>query len=165
MISFIVALAENGTIGAGGSIPWRIPGEQAYFKRVTMGHPIVMGRKTYESIGKPLPGRDNYIMTRDKNYEAPAGCRVVHTVDVILQLARTENVFIIGGAQVYDLFFPHADMVYATIVHQPYEGDTFFPQLDDDHWSLIQSQPGPSDVVPHTFRVYQRRAGAGAESR
>jgi dihydrofolate reductase len=154
MICLIVAMAENRTIGANGKIPWRIPGELAYFKRVTMGHPIVMGRKTYESIGKPLPGRPNYIVTRNPHYVAE-GCHVVHEILPILELAKSQDVFVIGGAEVYKLFLPHADKVYQTVIHRHYDGDAHFPELEG-RWELVKSQPGPSDVVPHTFQVYQR---------
>ncbi|MDB5085292.1 MAG: dihydrofolate reductase [Bacilli bacterium] len=154
MISLIVAMAENRTIGLNGQIPWRIPGEQAYFKRVTMGHSIVMGRKTYESIGKPLPGRTNYILTRDRQFSAD-GCHVVHEIETILELSKTDEVFVIGGAEVYNFFFPYADKVYLTLVHAEFDGDAFFPELDDS-WELIESQEGPSDVMTHTFNVYSK---------
>jgi dihydrofolate reductase len=155
MICLIVAMAENRTIGAEGKIPWRIPGEQAYFKRVTMGHPIVMGRKTYESIGKPLPGRPNYIVTRNPNYVAE-GCHVVHEIAPLLELAKSQDVFVIGGAEVYKLFLPYADRVYQTVIHRDYDGDAHFPELEG-RWELVESRPGPSDVVPHTFQVYQKQ--------
>lgn len=156
MLNFIVAVSENGVIGLHGKIPWRIPGEQKYFKEVTTPHPIVMGRKTYESIGKSLVGRTNYVLTRDPSYQAP-GCVVINRVQTILDLATKHEVFVIGGSEVFDLLFPHVDMIYLTVVHTEYDGDTFFPQLDKEKWQLIHSHDGPSDVVPHTFEVYSRK--------
>ncbi|GMA50085.1 dihydrofolate reductase [Alicyclobacillus contaminans] len=156
MISFIVAMAENRVIGANGGIPWRIPGELAYFKRVTMGHAVVMGRATYDSIGKPLPGRQNYILTRDESLVVP-GAHVIHSVEPALHLARTEEVFVIGGERVFRAFLPYVSRVYQTVVHREFAGDTYFPELPGA-WRKVSSTPGPDTVIPHTFEVLERMA-------
>ena len=154
MICLIVATAQNRVIGVNGDIPWRIPGELAYFKQVTIGHAVVMGRRTFESIGRPLPGRTNYVLTRDTGFQA-LGCHVLHDVASVLEIARSETVFVIGGAQVYNTFLPVADKVYQTVVHQDFEGDAFFPELDSS-WVLVSSRPGPDEVLPHTFLIYDK---------
>jgi dihydrofolate reductase len=157
MLNFIVAVSENGVIGLDGKIPWRIPGEQRYFKQVTTPHPIVMGRRTYESIGKPLPGRENYVLTRDQHYQAP-GCHVIHSVRTVLDLSTEQEVFVIGGSEVFDILFPHVDKIYLTVVHKHYDGDvSFSSELDPEKWQLVESHEGPGNVVPHTFRVYRRK--------
>ena len=132
--SFVVAAARNGVIGQANGMPWHLPSDLAFFKRVTMGHPIVMGRKTYESIGKALPGRTNIVITRDPAFEAP-GCVVVDSLEAAYRAAGdAEEVFVIGGAQIFEAAMPTADRIYLTEVEAEIAGDTWFPKLDRSQW-------------------------------
>ena len=163
MISIIVAASENGVIGAGGALPWRLSDDLRHFKSVTMGKPVVMGRKTWESIGRPLPGRQNIVVTRQAGFEAP-GCDIVTSTDAALAAAGgAEEVMIIGGSQVYALFLPVADRVYLTRVHAEVEGDAFFPRLDEDAWRLVSDERHSADErneFEYSFRVYERKASS-----
>lgn len=156
MIALVVAMAQNGVIGAGGSIPWRIPGEQAYFKQITLGHSVVMGRKTYESIGRPLPERTNFVLSRDDSFYAE-GCQVVHDVEKITLLGRQQRVFVIGGTEVFRIFLPQAELFYQTLIEEDIHGDTFFPAWDSDAWQLISTVPGKAQGPAHRYNVYRRR--------
>ena len=133
MISIIVAIASNNTIGSANSMPWHLPEDFRHFKQVTMGKAVIMGRKTYESIGRPLPKRTNVVITRsDLQIE---GCRVVHSLDEAFEMFEpSEEVFVIGGAQIYEQALSKADRILLTIVHRPYEGDTSFPTIDPSVW-------------------------------
>jgi dihydrofolate reductase len=136
-ISLVVAVSNNGVIGDKSTIPWDIPEDRKYFKSLTMSHPILMGRKTYESIGGPLPGRLNIVITRQRDYdpgrtEGSAPCMVVRSIDEAMESAKaeeTDEIFIIGGAQIYKQFLPKADRVYMTQIHHHFKGDTHFPSL------------------------------------
>lgn len=139
-IALIVAAASNRAIGKNNALPWYLPNDLKYFKATTMGKPIVMGRKTYESIGKPLPGRTNIVLTTDQRYTAE-GIKVVHTVDEALSVARSvafldeaQEVVVIGGAEIYALFLPEAQRLYMTEVKAEIEGDAFFPEVDWSQW-------------------------------
>jgi dihydrofolate reductase len=153
-INLIVAHARNRAIGLHGAIPWRIPGEQAYFRRVTMGHPIVMGRKTWESIGRPLPGRRNIVVTRRDGYAA-AGADTVSSLDAALALCvDAAEVFVIGGAELYALALPRAARVFATEIDADYAGDAFFPPLPGPWRETLRTHAdGPP---PHDYVVYER---------
>ena len=160
-LSMIAAVARNGVIGDGNKLPWRLPADQAYFKQTTMGHSVIMGRKTFESIGKPLPGRKNIVLTRDRNFRAD-GCIAVHSPEEALRIAGEEP-FVIGGTEVYNLFWPYADKLYITFIDESFEGDATFPEIDPGEWTLVSEQPGTLDERnrhPHSFRVYQRNACA-----
>jgi dihydrofolate reductase len=140
-LTLIVARARNGVIGRDNAMPWKIPGEQAFFKRVTMGHPIVMGRKTWESIGRPLPGRRSIVITRDRNFAAP-GAEVAHSLDEALALVGdADEAFVIGGAQIYAAALPHADRVIVTEIDADFTGDTTFPALAPDEWREVSREP------------------------
>jgi dihydrofolate reductase len=133
-LTLIVARARNGVIGKDNTMPWKIPGEQAYFKRVTMGHPIIMGRKTWESIGRPLPGRRNIVVTRNPDFVAP-GAEVVSSLEVALaQCAGAPEAFVIGGAELYRLALPHADRLLITEIEHDFDGDTYFPAPAPARW-------------------------------
>ncbi|MEM9836109.1 MAG: dihydrofolate reductase [Bacteroidota bacterium] len=136
-IAAIVATDQNGTIGRGNNIPWYLPADLKFFKRTTMGHPVIMGRKTFESIGRPLPKRTNIVLTRDPFYMA-TGVAVVHNLEAALghEACQTaEQVFIIGGGEIYRQAMPYVDTVYLTIVDTVIEdGDTFFPSLSPEDW-------------------------------
>jgi len=134
-ISFVVAIADNDVIGINGGLPWDIPGDMKFFKDTTMGHPIIMGRKTHESIGRPLPGRHNIVVTRNTDYHAE-GCTVVNSMDAAFLLAarETEEAMVIGGAEVYNLSMDQADRIYLTEVHATPSGDATF-DFDRTKWS------------------------------
>jgi dihydrofolate reductase len=156
MISFVVAMDENRAIGKDNDLPWYLPNDLKYFKKVTMGKPIVMGRKTYESIGKPLPGRENIVLTRDGNYKAE-GITVVHSVDEVLQ--KEEEICVIGGSEVFKLFLPVADRLYITEIHETFEADTYFPELNENEWKEVSREPGIIDEknkYTHDFVVYEK---------
>lgn len=159
MISIIVAVAENGVIGDRNQLLWHIREDLQHFKALTTGHPVVMGRKTYESLGRPLPGRRNVVITRqDVSIE---GCEVVHSLGEALALFRSdEEVFIIGGAQVYAEALPRAGRFYLTRVEHPYEGDTCFPDWNPAAWRLVASERfehGADYLYPFAFEIYERR--------
>lgn len=140
MISIIVAVAENNVIGKDNKLIWHLPKDLKHFKETTTGHFIIMGRKTFESNGRPLPNRTNVIITKDKNYKAE-GCKIVHSLDEALDFAKNESeVFIIGGGEIYKQAMPIADRIYLTKVHQPFEGDTFFPEINMKEWSELNRQ-------------------------
>ena len=136
MISIIVAIAENGVIGDKNALLWNIKEDMRRFRTTTMGHPVVMGRKTFESIGRPLPKRTNVVITRgDSEFE---GCFVAHSIEEAVKIfSPDEEVFIIGGAQIYKQALPLADKLYLTIVHRNYEGDTSFPEIDYSEWREV----------------------------
>jgi dihydrofolate reductase len=146
-ISIIVAAAENHVIGRENQIPWRLPADQRKFKALTMGHHLIFGRRTYESIGRPLPGRSTLVVTRQSDYQAP-GCTVLGSLDEALRVARASGdsqAFIAGGAGLYAAALPVADRIYLTRVHTEIAGDTFFPVLDMSDWEVIESWEHPAD--------------------
>ena len=161
MISIIAAIAENGVIGRDNTLPWKLPADLQYFKKITMGHTIIMGRKNHEDIGRPLPGRQNIILTRDSTYQAQ-GCTVVHSVDQAVACAEDEEVFIIGGAEIYRLFLPRADRLYITHIHQAVDGNVTFPDYDSREWKLVSNephQPDENNPMSYSFCVYERISG------
>jgi dihydrofolate reductase len=136
-VSIVVAMAANRVIGNNNQLPWHLPADLKHFKQTTMGKPILMGRKTWESIGRPLPGRTNIVITRDESYAAP-GCLVVHSIEAAMQAAaQQDEVMVIGGAEFYRQVLPRADTIYLTRIHQDFEGDTFFPELDEAEWQEV----------------------------
>ena len=159
MISIIVAVAENGVIGDKNKLLWHIREDLQHFKALTTGHPVVMGRKTYESLGRPLPGRRNVVISRQEL--TIAGCEVVHSLQEALALfGPDEEVFIIGGAQIYAAALPLADRFYLTRVGHPYEGDTRFPDWNPADWRLVVSERfehGADYPYPFAFETYERR--------
>jgi len=159
-VSIIVAMDENGLIGANGGLPWHLPADLARFKRTTMGRPVIMGRKTHESIGRPLPGRRNIIVTRNRDYRAP-GCEVVHSLDEALKRCPEGECFVIGGAKLYEQALPRADRLYITRIGEAFEGDVRFPSFDAADWRLVSSEEGRLDENNrhrHRFEVYERIA-------
>lgn len=150
LLSAIAAMAENRTIGFKNSLPWHLPADLKHFKTLTHEHPILMGRKTFESIGKPLPNRTNIILTRDPTYQA-AGCIVVTSLELAIQEAlnshhNTNNeIFIIGGEEIYRQLLPHVQQLYLTIVHHEFEGDAFFPALNNNEWHEISRETHHAD--------------------
>ena len=159
MLSLIVAIAENGVIGREGDLPWHLSADLRRFKQITMGHHIVMGRKTYESIGRPLPGRTSVVVTRSADYQAE-GVLVARSLDEALTLAAgDEETFIIGGAEIYRQALPLARRIYVTRVHAEIEGDVFFPEFDPSAWKLLEAErhePDEKNAYPYSFQVFGR---------
>lgn len=159
MLSIIVAVADNGTIGDKNSLLWHIREDMLRFKRITTGHPVVMGRKTYESIGRPLPNRTNVVISRQNM--AIEGCTVVHSLEEAIALfPHDEEIFVIGGAQIYAQALPIADKLYLTLVHRGYEGDTSFPQLNECDWTEVAREDyerGETFDAPFSFVDYVRK--------
>jgi len=144
-ISIIVAAATNNVIGSDGELPWRLPEDLKRFKQLTIGKPVIMGRLTYESIGKPLPDRKNIVLSARKGLNIE-GCEVVDTPDAAIRLAGdAEEVMVIGGGGVYSQMLPMADRIYMTRINGTFDGDTFFPELDDNEWQVVDRMDFPAD--------------------
>lgn len=146
-LSAIVAMSLNRVIGVNNQLPWHLPADLKHFKTLTTGHPIVMGRKTYESIGRPLPNRTNIILTRDQSYQAP-GCLVFNEINAALQADEIKNateVFIIGGAMIYAELLPRVERIYLTIVKTAIDGDAYFPMLDENEWVEVSREAHEKD--------------------
>ena len=163
--SLVVAIARNGVIGRDNHLPWKLPADLAYFKQVTMGHPVVMGRRTYESIGKPLPGRLNIVVTRNRSFQAP-GCVVVHSLgDAWKAAGDASEVSIIGGTALFEETLPIADRIHLTEVQADVPGDTYFPGFDRTRWRETEiSRHAADERHAHPFRIVvldrkQRAAG------
>ena len=158
--SLIVAMSENQVIGRDGGLPWRLSADLRRFKRLTMGHHIVMGRKTYGSIGRPLPGRTSVVISRDPNY-APDGVLVARSIDQAKRLASEDTeAFFIGGGEIYRQVLPEVDRIYVTLVHAEIDGDTLFPELDLTAWDLVESTRAAADdknEYDHSFLIYDRK--------
>lgn len=157
-ISFIFAMDRNRAIGVNNTLPWHLPGDLKFFKAVTMGHPILMGRKTYESIGKPLPGRRNVILTQNTEFRAE-GCEVIHSVDEAVQEFKDQELFVIGGAEIFRLFAETVDRMYITFIEHEFEADTYMSDLDLHDWTLVSSEQGErneKNPYEYYFRIYQR---------
>lgn len=155
-ISMIVAMAVNRVIGRRGDIPWKIPGEQKLFKKITLGHCIIMGRKTYESINRPLPQRTNIVITRQGGYEAP-GCKVVGSLQAALDAcpADESEAFICGGGQLYRDAMPLSTRLYLTVLPREVDGDTFFPEIPDGAFRLTSAETIVGSQ-PYHFLIYNR---------
>lgn len=152
-ICLVVAMDEGGLIGADGGLPWHLPEDLKHFKRTTMGHALLMGRKTFESIGRPLPGRDNLVLSRDPAFSPPEGVKVVRTPEQALARVRDrEALMVMGGAQIYALFLPQAHRMHLTRVHARFEGDTYFPAWQAQAWEERQRQDhAPDERNPHAY--------------
>jgi dihydrofolate reductase len=158
VITLVAGMGRNRVIGSDGQMPWHLPADLYRFRRLTKGHVVVMGRKTYESIGGPLDERMNYVLTRDLTFAAP-GCLVVHGIEPIL--AMDGPVYVIGGAELYRQFLPHAGELRLTRIDAEFEGDRFFPAFDPAEWELVESKFRPKDernTFDLTFEVYRRKA-------
>lgn len=158
-ISIIAALARNGVIGIENRLPWRLPEDLAHFKALTLGHPILMGRKTFESLGRPLPGRTNIVITRNPGY-CKDGCRVAGSVPAAIALCKdADEIFFIGGAELYAQVIPLADRLYLTEVDIETGGDAWFPEYDKRAFREISREShtgGKGDMLPFDFVVYER---------
>jgi dihydrofolate reductase len=156
-IYLIAAIARNGVIGANGKLPWHLPEDLKHFKNLTLGHPIIMGRRTWESLGKPLPGRENIVISRKPGYEAP-GASVASTIAAAVALCSGEPLaFVIGGAEIYAAALPLADGLVLTEIQKDYEGDTRFPGWDRQAWRVSQKETHTStEGVRFDFVLYER---------
>jgi dihydrofolate reductase len=159
-VSILVAMSTNRVIGRDGQLPWRLSADLRRFKQLTMGHPIIMGRKTYASIGRPLPGRTSIVLTRQANVRSE-GVITVGSLDEALRLAKplTDEVFVIGGGEVYDQVLPIADRLYVTLVDAAIPGDTFFPEWNPVRWRIVEETFHPADEknpFPMRFQVFDR---------
>jgi dihydrofolate reductase len=155
-ISIIVAFDKNSLIGNEGKLPWHIPEDLAWFKEQTMGKIVVMGRKTWLSIGKPLPGRRNIVLTTDKDFSAE-GAEIAYSVDEIMAIAKHNEVFITGGAEVFKQFLPLTDKLYLSFIDATFEGDTHFPPYDKEAWALASHKSILSATgYPISFNIYSR---------
>jgi dihydrofolate reductase len=159
-ISLLLAMDRNNGIGIDNKLPWRLPADMAYFKRLTEGHTVLMGRRTYESIGRPLPNRRNVVVTRDRSWRA-AGCEVVHDLGEALErYGREDELFVIGGGEVFAAVMPFADKLYITRIEHEFAADTFFPAVDESVWRLVSRVPGVKDErnpYDYAFLVYENR--------
>ena len=165
-IAMIAGVAENGVIGSHQTIPWRIPSDFAYFKRTTLGKPIVMGRKQYETVGKPLPGRTNIVITRQQGYQ-PDGVLVFTDVEEAMKkaadIARADGVdeiMVIGGGDLYRQLMDRADRLYISHIDLAPEGDVLFPPIDPLEWAVVdlpEVEPNPRDEATYRVKVYERR--------
>jgi dihydrofolate reductase len=166
ILSLVVAMAENGVIGNANRLPWHLPADLKHFKSVTMGKPMLMGRRTFESIGKALPGRRNLVMTRGKPIEAP-GVETVANLEAALAATQdAEELMVIGGAEIFRLCLPRALRIYLTRVHAPIAGDTRFPGIDWNEWHRVQRTAQPADeknAYAMTFLTLERGSPAGGD--
>ena len=156
-IYLIAAVARNGVIGAHGKLPWQLPEDLRHFKQLTLGHPVIMGRRTWESLGKALPGRENIVVSRKSGFEAP-GASIAASLEAAVALCTGEAVaFVIGGAELYAAALPLANGLVLTEIHQDYEGDTRFPDWDRKAWRATQKETHTSDKgVRFDFVLYER---------
>ncbi|MDA7025710.1 dihydrofolate reductase [Bacillus sp. CLL-7-23] len=160
MISFIFAMDRNNLIGQNNDLPWHLPEDLKYFKKVTSGHPVIMGRKTFESIGKPLPNRRNIVVTSNRNITIP-DCEILYSVQEIVKFAsKEEECFVIGGSTLYRELFPFAEKLYMTKIDEAFEGDRYFPEFAENEWEMVSRKKGLKDdknPYNYEFLVYQRK--------
>ncbi len=159
-ISIIVAFDERRLIGNNNQLPWHLPADLKHFKSITMGHTMIMGRKTFESIGKPLPGRVSIIISRQLHYSI-AGCQVYSSLDSAIEAcSHLDEVFFIGGSQIFKAALPRASKLYITKIHHTFEGDTFFPEIDYNEWTETSSERHPADEKnpwDYSYINYQKK--------
>ena len=160
-VSLIVAVSENGVIGRDGGLPWRLSADLKHFKKTTMGHHLIIGRRTWDEVGKPLPGRTMLVVTRSRHF-APEGVHVAHSLEEALDIVRDDDEpFIGGGAHIYRMALENdiVDRIYLTRIHAKVEGDTFFPDIHLDDWELVSEErhdPDEKNEFPYSFLVYER---------
>jgi dihydrofolate reductase len=159
MINIIAAMAKNGVIGNKGQLPWKLGEDMRHFVKVTSGFPVVMGRKTFESIGRPLKDRINIILTRDESYKKD-GCLTLNSIEEVVKEFKDKNLMVIGGEEIYRQFLPYADRIYLTYIDQDFEGDTFFPKFIDQGWTKESEEKGIKDEknpYDYYFQIYIKK--------
>jgi dihydrofolate reductase len=158
-ICAIVAMSDNRVIGQNNQLPWHLPADLKHFKTVTMGKPILMGRKTHQSIGRALPGRCNIVITHDTQFQAP-GCVVAHSIATALDAVNySDEVFVIGGALLYQQLLPRVERLYLTMVHHEFDGDAYFPEINFSEWNEKERTDYPADeenLYPFSFLLLER---------
>ncbi len=163
ILSLLVAASENNVIGKDNQLPWHLPNDLKYFKNLTWGMPILMGRKTFDSIGKALPGRKSIVITRNNNWQYD-GVEVVHSVEEAVVKAESfgvKEVFVVGGAEIFKSTLHKANRMYLTRIHQQFDGDIFFPEIKENDWNLISTRYCEADeknVYNHTYQIWERKA-------
>lgn len=158
ILSLIAAMSNNRVIGKNNTLPWHLPADLKHFKNMTLGKPIIMGRRTFESIGKPLPGRQNIIMTRDKNYHA-TGCTIIHSFEQIKSSTDAPEIMVIGGAELYTQLLSQAQRLYLTFIHADFEGDRYFPEWQTNQWQEISREDHLKDEqnnYDYTFVTFEK---------
>lgn len=160
-LSIAVAVGENYAIGKNNQLLWHMPADLKFFKQTTSGHTVIMGRKTFDSVGRPLPNRRNIVITRDATLKID-GVEVVNSLDEALSISKDEekDVFIVGGAEIYRQALPKTNTLFLTTIHHNFEADTFFPEIDKSEWRLISSEPHKADEknkYDYTFEVFERK--------
>jgi dihydrofolate reductase len=162
VLSLLVAADENNLIGNQNKLPWHLPDDLKYFKNLSWAMPVIMGRKTFESVGKVLPGRQNIIITRNREWKY-AGADVVHTIEDAISLAEKRSVleiFIIGGAEIFKTSMDRAERIYMTRIHHVFEGDVYFPEISNDTWELkkeVFREKDEKNLYDHSFQVWEKR--------
>lgn len=168
LVALVVAMGRNRVIGRDNALPWHLPADLRHFRAVTLGKPVVMGRRTHESIGRPLPERTNIVLSRDESYQA-AGCVVLPSLEAALEYCRdSAELMVIGGASLYRQALPRAQRIYLTEIQQDFAGDTVFPPLEADAWREIARDDRPADgknPYPHSFIVLERTQADDAGAR
>ena len=159
-LTIIVAMSENRVIGRDGDLPWRLPEDLKRFKRLTTGHHVIMGRKTFETLGRPLPNRTNIVITRRQDFAPFSDIRVAHSLEEALGMSESDvEPFVLGGGEIYTLALPHADRLELTVVHATIPGDTYFPEYDENDWTLVADDRHEVDgnhEYAFSFRTFQR---------
>lgn len=159
IVAIVAAMGENRVIGRRNRLPWHLPADLKHFKKITLGKPVVMGRRTFESIGRPLPGRTNIVVSRSAEYR-PEGCRIAHDIREALAMgAGSDEIMIIGGATLYETCLPFTRRIYLTCIHRDFTGDARFPALDPDQWRQNQRtdfDPDERNPYPYSFIVLER---------
>jgi dihydrofolate reductase len=164
VLSLLVAADENNVIGKNNELPWHLPNDLKYFKNQTWGMPILMGRKTFDSIGKPLPGRKSIVITRNRDWKYP-GVEVVHSAPEAIEKAKAygaKEIFVIGGAEIFASSYNMAQRIYLTRVHHQFDGDVYFPEVNANDWTLVHNRFCHADeknAWSHTFQVWERKKG------
>jgi dihydrofolate reductase len=162
ILSMLVAASENNVIGKDNKLPWHLPNDLKYFKNLTWGMPVLMGRKTFDSIGKPLPGRKSIVITRNNDWQHD-GVEVVHSIEEAIKKAESfgvKEIFVIGGAEIFKTSLPDANRIYLTRIHQQVEGDVYFPEISAEQWQLTSARFCEADEknpYNHTYQVWERK--------
>lgn len=168
ILSLLLAASENNVIGKDNQLPWHLPEDLKYFKNLTWGLPILMGRKTFDSIGKPLPGRKSIVVTRQQDWKQE-GVEVVHSIEEAVQKAEdfgAKEIFVIGGAEIFKTALPLANRIYLTRIHHRFDGDVFFPEISTDEWNLVSNRycvAEGKNVYNHTYQIWEREEEENAK--